>query len=252
MQTLLDIALANSYKSASQKIRVMTEGWAKENIFCPNCGELIFEYENNRPVADFFCKNCAEEYELKSKKGEMGKMIQDGAYDTMIQRLKSATNPSFFLLHYDAQKYEIVNFAVIPKHFFTPEIIIKRKNGLKTRPNYFMCNIDATKIPESGKIFYIQNGQLSSKESILKNWKKTLFLREQKASVRGWTLDVLLCLDALKKAEFTLDEAYSFDQLLSEKHPENNHIRDKIRQQLQILRDKGYLEFTVRGKYRLI
>jgi len=252
MQKFLDFTLANSYKNASQKIRVITEGWAKENVFCPNCGKPVFEYENNRPVADFFCKNCAEEYELKSKKGEMGKMIQDGAYDTMIQRLKSATNPSFFLLHYDAQKYEIVDFAVIPKHFFTPEIIIKRKNGLKTRPNYFMCNIDATKIPESGKIFYIQNGQFKNKEEVLKKWKKTLFLREQKASVRGWTLDILRCLDTLKKQEFSLDEVYSFDQLLSERYPENNHIRDKIRQQLQILRNKGYLEFLGNGKYKKV
>jgi hypothetical protein len=29
------------------------------------------------------------------------------------------------------------------------------------------------------------------------------------------------------------------------------HVRDKIRQQLQVLRDLNLLEFTGRGKYRL-
>jgi len=34
------------------------------------------------------------------------------------------------------------------------------------------------------------------------------------------------------------------------KYPNNNFIKDKIRQQLQLLRDKGILEFTSRGNYR--
>ncbi|HXL22673.1 MAG TPA: hypothetical protein VOA78_09410 [Candidatus Dormibacteraeota bacterium] len=34
-------------------------------------------------------------------------------------------------------------------------------------------------------------------------------------------------------------------------HPNNAHIRDKIRQQLQLLRDLGLLQFLVPGSYRL-
>ena len=34
-------------------------------------------------------------------------------------------------------------------------------------------------------------------------------------------------------------------------HPENKHIKDKIRQQLQFLRDRGYLKFINKGKYKL-
>ncbi|MBQ1909890.1 MAG: hypothetical protein II170_08145, partial [Bacteroidaceae bacterium] len=33
------------------------------------------------------------------------------------------------------------------------------------------------------------------------------------------------------------------------KHPDNNHIHDKIRQQLQFLRDKGFVQFISPGKY---
>jgi len=34
-------------------------------------------------------------------------------------------------------------------------------------------------------------------------------------------------------------------------HPANQHVRDKIRQQLQVQRDLNLLEFVGRGKYRL-
>ena len=49
---------------------------------------------------------------------------------------------------------------------------------------------------------------------------------------------------------FTLKDMYSFVQELSIKHPNNNNVEAKIRQQLQFLRDKGFVEFTSRGSYR--
>ncbi|WP_314885952.1 hypothetical protein [Psychrobacter immobilis] len=48
---------------------------------------------------------------------------------------------------------------------------------------------------------------------------------------------------------FSLNQVYAFAELLKIKHPENNHINDKIRQQLQMLRDRGIIEFTGRGRY---
>jgi len=59
------------------------------------------------------------------------------------------------------------------------------------------------------------------------------------------------CVEKLESKEFTLDEIYVSENFLSKKHPGNKHIKDKIRQQLQVLRDKEYLEFTKRGRYRL-
>jgi len=61
----------------------------------------------------------------------------------------------------------------------------------------------------------------------------------------------MLCVEKIGHKEFSLDEMYAFENDLSKKHPDNRHIKDKIRQQLQVLRDKGYLEFTSRGNYRL-
>ncbi|HEV2493712.1 MAG TPA: hypothetical protein VG204_11665 [Terriglobia bacterium] len=34
-------------------------------------------------------------------------------------------------------------------------------------------------------------------------------------------------------------------------HAQNRHVRDKIRQQLQVLRDLGFVVFLGRGQYRL-
>jgi type II restriction enzyme len=56
----------------------------------------------------------------------------------------------------------------------------------------------------------------------------------------------------LDKKEFTLQEMYDFVPRLEGLHPGNKHVPDKIRQQLQVLRDNGILEFGSPGKYRLL
>ena len=54
MNLNFNIKLAQGYKNNSQIARVLTEHWVKENSYCPCCGNLpLYEYENNRPVADF-------------------------------------------------------------------------------------------------------------------------------------------------------------------------------------------------------
>ena len=101
-------------------------------------------------------------------------------------------------------------------------------------------------------IFLIRNKQIEKKKYVLMNWKKTLFLRDQRELVaKGWVVDIMNCIDRLGKNEFCLDDVYKFENLLQQKHPANKHIKDKIRQQLQFLRDKGYLDFVTRGRYRL-
>jgi type II restriction enzyme len=254
MQIHFDIKIAERYHSASQKSRVLTEAWVGDEAFCPNCGSSLNQFNKGRPVADFYCSLCREEYELKSKKDSIGMKIVDGAYRTMLERLTSYNNPNLFLLNYDLRNYEIQNFFVVPKHFFVPEIIEKRKPLSETarRAGWIGCNILLKNIPLTGKIFYVKNGDVQSREKILKDWSKTLFLREtREIAEKGWTLDIMNCIDKIGKEEFSLNEVYAFEMLLKQKHPNNRHIKDKIRQQLQFLRDKGYLDFITRGKYRL-
>ena len=255
MNISFDVQIAKNYHSASQIARVLTEAWVDNEVYCPNCGLNIEQYENGRPVADFYCPKCREEYELKSKRDAFGIKVVDGDYEKMIERLQSANNPNFFLLNYNVNNLSVLNFLVIPKHFFIPEIIEKRKPLSETarRSEWVGCNILLQTIPESGKIFYIKNGQIEKKENILNNWRKTLFLRESnKTELKGWILDIMKCIDNLGKKEFSIHEIYNFENSLSKKHPDNRHIKDKIRQQLQFLRDKGYLEFVDKGKYKVV
>jgi len=255
MKLNFNIKIADEYKNPAQRARVLTENWVDKEIFCPNCGQLNIEkYANNRPVADFYCSNCKEDYELKSKQNCVEGKIVDGAYRTMIERLQSSNNPNFFLLNYDLQNFEVKNFLVIPKHFFVPEIIEKRKplSPAARRAGWVGCNILLQNIPQTGKIFFVKNKQIELKENVLANWKKTLFLREEKEiSAKGWLLDIMRCIDKLNKKEFTLNEIYAFENELSRLHPGNRHVKDKIRQQLQFLRDKNYIDFLERGRYSL-
>ena len=86
---------------------------------------------------------------------------------------------------------------------------------------------------------------------VLDSYKKIKALKTDSLESRGWLIDVLQCVDKLGN-EFTLDEMYSFTNFLQIKHPENNFVQPNIRQQLQLLRDKGFVEFTKRGHYKKI
>jgi type II restriction enzyme len=257
MNLYFNIDISLNYKSPVQKIRVMTEDWTEKNIFCPNCGDSIKKLPNNSPAVDFHCKKCNEKYELKSKKNTFGNLIVDGAYSIMSEKISKSSIPNFFLLNYNlendykSQKYKVTNFFVIPRHFFTLDILHKREplSSNARRTGWIGCNILIGQIPSTGKIYYIKDQKQEAKEEIIKKWKTTLFLREEE-KLKGWILDIMKCIDKIKKEEFELQDLYNFETYLQKKYPNNKHIKDKIRQQLQFLRDKGYLIFLERGKYK--
>ena len=254
MDLRLQASIAKDYSSSSQKIRVITEYWVNHSIFCPNCGSILSQFDNNRPVADFYCKRCSEEFELKSKNGNVGMKIVDGAYLTMIERLKADNNPNFFFLTYDKSTYEIRNFLTIPKYFFVPSIIEKRKALSPTaqRAGWTGCNIVLKSIPDFGKVYYVQDSNVRSRNEVLDKWSKTKFIQNtHDIDAKGWILDVLLCIERIKKQEFNLEEVYHFETYLKTKHPHNNNVKAKIRQQLQFLREKGLIDFVGRGRYRM-
>lgn len=252
MNYQLNEFLAVGYKSNAQKIRVMSENWVKTNVFCPCCGNPhINQLSNNQPVADFQCNDCREIFELKSKSGKISTKILDGAYNTMIDRITSDTNPDLFVLQY-SPKLEVKNLLVIPKFFFTPSIIEKRKPLALTarRAGWIGCNILLSEIPSQGKIKIINDGKIRDKALILEEYKRIQGLKIKHLENRGWLLDILNCVNAIPKVEFLLSDVYQFVELLQEKHITNHNIEAKIRQQLQILRDKHIIEFLGKGIYR--
>ncbi len=255
MKLSLDVSTVENYHSNSQIARLLTESWVKQNMYCPRCGNShIKQFENNRPVADFFCPFCNNEYELKSKDGAIGHKINDGAYDTMIKRITGNQNPDFFFMSYSKADYIVNNLILIPKHFFVPDIIEKRKPLAQTarRAGWVGCNIIIEKVPEQGRISIISNGMIADTETVLKKVNVSNRLETKDINSRGWIMDVLNCVNKLAAIDFSLEEIYSFEYGLQNKHPENHNIRPKIRQQLQLLRDRGFIEFLGNGKYRKI
>lgn len=248
--------IAAGYHSGSQISRVVTEDWVARNMFCPVCGAPVLgHYEANKPVADFFCDDCKSDFELKSKeskKATIGHKIADGAYTTMIERITSLRNPHLFVMTY--ANWQVNNLLIIPNYFFVPDIIEKRKPLAETarRAGWVGCNIDIGNIPESGKIFIIKNSQQEDKSRVIDQYQRSLSLRKTEIGTRGWLMDVLKCVERIPNDEFTIKDMYTFVDELHKKHPENNTVPDKIRQQLQFLRDKGFIQFFGGGRYKKI
>ena len=156
-------------------------------------------------------------------------------------------------MNYDLKQLSVTNLFVVPKHFFVLDIIQERKPLAATarRAGWIGSHILLSQIPQSGKIFIVRDGQPTPKESVLEKWKSTLFLRDEGIEARGWLIDVMKCVEAIGKKEFQIEDVYAFEDQISRLYPGNRNVKPKIRQQLQYLRDRGYLDFVSRGYYRL-
>lgn len=253
MNLTFDTQLISKYHNASQASRILTESWFESNMFCPRCGNpRLNRFENNRPVADFYCLRCNSEYELKSKQGNLRAKINDGAYSTMIERITENNNPDLFCMRYEKISHCVLELVFIHKYFFTPDIIEQRKPLSETarRAGWVGCNILVGKIPEQAKIKIITDSQVNSVDDIVRQVKKCDSISINDMSARSWLLDVLNCINLIKTQEFTLGDIYRYEGALAIKHPNNKNIQAKIRQQLQLLRDKGYIAFMGNGKYK--
>lgn len=254
MNMYFDTSLAMRYKSGAQITRVLSESWVANNVFCPCCGNVrIKELKNNLPVADLQCDNCGEVFELKSKKGKIGKKITDGSYETMMNRISSLTNPELLVLQYTPD-YKVISLTLIPKFFFVPAIIEKREPLPITarRHGWIGCNILYSSIPEQGRIPIVIDSAFVSKETVVEKYEKTKKMQINNIEARGWLFDILNCVNSIPSEVFSLKDMYGFVDVLQALHKDNHNIEAKIRQQLQVLRDKGFIEFVEKGVYRKV
>lgn len=153
-------------------------------------------------------------------------------------------------------------------------ILLKQKTLVKELNNYI-----ETLFLDKEKSFDITNEIINESENILNaipktpkkyekklhDFEKELFKTEDSIDdkifqsgyssilqgITGWKKDVFKCLLNIKKDIFSLEEIYKFEKDFFKLHPENKNVKPKIRQQLQLLRDLGLLEFTSKkGTYR--
>jgi len=247
--------LAKAYKSRSQRARVLTESWVEENLYCPACpSDALLPALRGEKVRDFSCPDCGEAYQLKSKSQGFGNQAANSAYDYKIEAIRRRTNPSYLFLQYDPQAMRVVNLFAVPKHFMFESMIEKRKPlpEYARRHGWVGSVILLKRLPEDARIYLVVYGSEVPREAVRDSWKRFSFMLKWPIRSRGWTADVLACVRQMEKKEFRLDDVYEFEDRLRELHPENRNIRPKIRQQLQVLRDCGVIEFLGRGAYRVL
>ncbi len=242
-----------AYRSGSQIARVLSEDWCNRELYCPACpSNRLSASRANTPAVDFLCPNCNQPFQLKSGRSWPTKKIADAGYEAMIRAIREDRTPNLLVLQY-SREWCIQNLLLIPRMFFSETIIQKRAplRSSARRAGWIGCNILISRIPEDGKIVVVQNGSVAPKARVREGFSRARRLAQLSPSTRGWTVEVLALLRRLGKSSFSLQDVYAFEGELRAAYPRNQNIRPKIRQQLQVLRDLGLIEFTGSGTYKL-
>ncbi|MFZ0736253.1 MAG: DpnI domain-containing protein [Candidatus Acidiferrales bacterium] len=254
METALPTENLERYHSASQRARVATEAWATANLYCVNCDSPRLEpTPPNAEAVDYHCPRCRDPFQLKGQSKPFGHRILDSAYSKMMAAIASDRAPHFVLLHYVADRWRVSDVLLIPRFAIPKSAIEKRKplSASARRAGWVGCNIVLTNIPDDARVRILTDGVPEKPSEARRRFRHVRPLAELSVEERGWTLDVLTAVRSLNRGQFVLDDIYGKESELSRLHPDNRHVRDKIRQQLQVLRDKGLLQFLGRGEYRL-
>ncbi len=121
-----------------------------------------------------------------------------------------------------------LNQLILENEKITPAIVTQIEKMLKEapkRPSYQVEN-------EIDEIYQIQADEIYT----------TL--------QKGWTQEVYQVINQFEKSQFDTQDIYQYTSYFQARYPNNHHIEDKIRQQLQILRDVGLLKFLGNGNYK--
>jgi len=168
----------------------------------------------------------------------------------MIPRVTKNEVSSFLLMRY-ARPWSVSDLYVIHHSLITPEVIQQRPPLAETarRAGWVGCNILIGEIPLEGRIPIIVGNRVISRIESRAKFSATENLARQSVQARSCSRILLTLLRRLGKDTFTLADAYRFEGELAISYPNNRNLRPKIRQQLQVLRDAGLLNFEGRGNY---
>jgi type II restriction enzyme len=248
----LDFRLGDGYRSRSQIARVVTQGWIGRELECLNCTAPRLEpTAQNTKARDFVCEKCDEPYELKSTAGRFGRWVNDGQYETLLDTIAHSRTPNLLLLECDLAAGQVRTLSAVHRRVLSQLAVVPRKplGPMARRAGWRGCNIDLNLVPMSGRISIVSNSTQAPWSVVRADWSRLGFLIDLQPQEQGWIQDVLACVQQLPDDTFELKDVYEYDGQLGKLHPENRHVRPKIRQQLQQLVAKGLLTRTERGKY---
>lgn len=258
MNLALDLSVARGYKSRSQIARRLTEDWATRNLFCPSCpSDHLEPLDANTAVSDYLCPRCNLRYQLKSKGSRFGRSVSNSAYQKKIEAIERGTVPHYVFLRYSPSTWRVADLFILPGYFITSAIVLRRPplSPAARRAGWVGSNILLGSAPPDARIHIVTDGTAHNADEVRAEWERYRFLEHDAAG--GWGGDILACLNELRPAdglqEFSLQEFYerSTDKLRL-LHSDNHNVHAKIRQQLQVLRDGGVLQFLGHGHYRLL
>ncbi len=206
MNLQCSIALASSYRSASQIARILSEDWCARELYCPACdSDCLTGSKPNKPAFDFSCANCEQPFQLKALRHWNPKKVVDAGYNAMVGAIRADKTPNLLLLQY-SPSWQVQNLLLIPRVFFLESIIEKRRplGPNARRAGWVGCNILLSQIPPEGKIPMVSGGMPLQKEKVRAEFSRVEGLADLPPSVRGWTIDVLRTIRRLGKVDFSL------------------------------------------------
>lgn len=251
---ICDTSVADCYKSESQRSRVISEAWFSSFAYCLSCeNNKLRQTAANTKASDFRCPDCRQEYELKTYSLKPSRTLVDGAYSAMMSRILESEPPTLMLLERTGN-WSVKSLTAIHGKFLTPEIVIKRRplsEGAR-RAGWTGCNIRLDLISPDAQIQVVADGERRDPSLIRVAFQRFNRLGSLSIRSRGWATLTLRVLRSLGTSEFSLSAIYDQERQFASIYPNNRNIRAKIRQQLQMLRDLGYLEFRGKGSYHLL
>jgi DNA-directed RNA polymerase subunit RPC12/RpoP len=249
---------------APHSARAATESWAGQNLYCPNCTSSKLDLQDNGELS---CLRCRLRFLVKGQKNRLGKSVADGAYDATARALRSAAGPGYFFVHYDDTSWTVRNVLLVPHFALPPSAVVKR-------PGSTGCRFALDRIPLDARITIIttikssKSGDtecimISRPEEVRERFHRLKPLADIPAKQRALTLDLLNLVRNLAASKpknknpksasgtFANEDIYACESELEKWHPEVSKIHDKIRRQLLVLKDCGFLTQHQTGVWKM-
>jgi type II restriction enzyme len=249
-----DTSAADGYTSQAQKSRVLSEAWFQSNGYCLSCdNDRLLATAVNTKARDFVCPSCKHNYELKAFRTRPKRTLVDGAYSALMSRILDGSVPTLMMLERN-DAWEIQSLTAIHHLFLTPNIIEQREPLSPTarRAGWVGCNIRLDLISPDAQVAIVGKGRVNEPKLVRETFRRFEQLRIIEPSNRGWATLTLKVIRNLGRRVFKLDDLYEQEKQFAAVYPGNRHIRAKIRQQLQVLRDLELIAFHGGGTYDLL